>query len=229
MAYSYSTMVERIVVGQLNTNTYLFSSWKKECIIIDVGGNPQKIIAQMTMKNLHPRGIVFTHGHIDHVSACGEILAHYKSLGIEVKTAIHSLDAHYLGKNGEKTQRETLSALKVPVDELIEELLHPLPEPDILLSEGDTVFESDLTVIHTPGHTKGSISLYSPSQGVLFSGDTLFFEGVGRTDMKDGDAQAIIASIKNKLITLPPETRVFPGHGPFTTIEREVKNNPYIR
>jgi glyoxylase-like metal-dependent hydrolase (beta-lactamase superfamily II) len=91
------------------------------------------------------------------------------------------------------------------------------------------VFESDLRVIHTPGHTKGSISLYSLSQGVLFSGDTLFFEGIGRTDTRDGDAKAILSSIQKKLITLPPETRVFPGHGPFTTIEREIKNNPYIR
>lgn len=135
----------------------------------------------------------------------------------------------YFGPEAKSIHLESLKGIP---EDLFDELnipLHLLPAADILLEEGDTLFDSSLTVIHTPGHTPGSISLYSEPQNFLFSGDTLFFENIGRTDLPGGDSKAIIRGIKDKLMSLPDETRVLPGHGPLTSIERERKTNPFIR
>jgi glyoxylase-like metal-dependent hydrolase (beta-lactamase superfamily II) len=108
-------------------------------------------------------------------------------------------------------------------------LFTPLPEPDLILEEGHKVLGTGLIVLETPGHTKGSVCLYSEKDALLFSGDTLFFMGVGRTDLPGSSEKSLLDSIRAKLLVLPPETRVFPGHGLDTTIEREIKGNPFIR
>jgi glyoxylase-like metal-dependent hydrolase (beta-lactamase superfamily II) len=108
-------------------------------------------------------------------------------------------------------------------------LFEATPEPDILLKEGDDVFKSGLKVIETPGHTLGSISLYCKKEAILFTGDTLFFEGIGRADLPGGNEKALVKSLREKLMVLPHETNVYPGHGPVTTLEREIKGNPYLR
>ncbi len=102
------------------------------------------------------------------------------------------------------------------------------PLPAKLLKDGDVIDLGDfqMEIIHTPGHTPGGISLRC--DGVLFSGDTLFFEGVGRTDRPGGDREAIVRSIREKLMSLPNSVRVYPGHGPETTIEHEKRNNPFL-
>jgi hydroxyacylglutathione hydrolase len=181
-------MIERIIVGIFRTNCYLFALNKKECIIIDPGGDAEKIISQIELLNMVPTGIVFTHGHFDHTMASGAIIDYFKNKGLQIKCAIHHEDREYLGKT----------------------------------------YNTKLTVIETPAHTKGSISLYSEQDAVLFTGDTLFFDGIGRSDLPGGDAKLLIASIKEKLLVLPPETSVFPGHGPLTTIERELKGNSFL-
>ncbi|MBN2510174.1 MAG: MBL fold metallo-hydrolase [Spirochaetales bacterium] len=221
-------MVERIVVGQMSTNSYIYSEWRKECIVIDPGGDFEKILSHMAIKNLKPRGIVCTHGHLDHISAAGAIARHYESEELHVPVAIHEKDREYLGKKAEKAHLKSFSGLTSGPEEIFSVFGDDFANADIILEEGDTVFDSTLTVIHTPGHTQGSICLYSESMGVLFSGDTLFFEGVGRTDLHKGDSRALLKSIREKLFTLPEETRVFPGHGPNTTLEREIKNNPFV-
>jgi len=221
-------MVDRIVVGVFSTNSYLFSQWKKECIIIDPGGDAEKIISHMTQKNLTPRGIVCTHGHIDHISAIKDIQNHYSAAGIELPLAVHEYDLHYFGPAAWEIHTESIAGVS---DDLLLTLnikINTIPESDIILKDGDTLFDSDLTVIHTPGHSPGGISLYSESQNFLFSGDTLFFEGVGRTDLPGGDLETLMKSIREKIIPLPDDTRVFPGHGPFSTIEREREHNPFI-
>ncbi len=221
-------MVDRIVVGIFSTNSYLFSQWKKECIIIDPGGDAEKIISHMSQKNLTPRGIVCTHGHIDHISAIKDIQNYYLKENIQVPLAVHKQDLHFFGPKAGKVHIESIAGIS---DDLLINLnieINTIPESDIILKEGDTLFDSDLTVIHTPGHSPGGISLYSESQNFLFSGDTLFFEGVGRTDLPGGDLETLMKSIREKLIHLPDDTRVFPGHGPFSTIEREREHNPFI-
>jgi hydroxyacylglutathione hydrolase len=221
-------MVDRIVVGVFNTNSFLFSEWKKECIIIDPGSEASKIITNMSQKNFTPRGIVCTHGHIDHISAIKDIQTHYSDLGHNLPLAVHEKDIHFFGPEAGKVHTDSISSISIELLLSLNIEIHSIPKVDIVLKEGDTLFGSDLTVIHTPGHSPGGISLYSESQNFLFSGDTLFFEGVGRTDLPGGDMKKLINSIHEKILTLPNETRVFPGHGPFSTIEREREHNPFI-
>ncbi|MEA1911561.1 MAG: MBL fold metallo-hydrolase [Spirochaetota bacterium] len=221
-------MVDRIIVGVFNTNSFLFSEWKKECIIIDPGSEASKIIANMSQKNLTPRGIVCTHGHIDHIAAIREIQTHFADLDIRVPLAVHEKDLHYFGPEAGKIHTDSISGISIELLLNLNIEIHSVPNVDIILSEGETLFGSDLTVIHTPGHSPGGISLYSESQNFLFSGDTLFSEGIGRTDLPGGDAEILIKSIQEKLLNLPDDTRVFPGHGPFSTIEREREHNPFI-
>ena len=221
-------MVERIVVGPMNTNAYLYSEWKKECIVIDPGGDTEKIIQHMSIKNLRPRGIALTHGHIDHVAAVGKIKSHFLDLDVEIPIAIHEADKVFLGRGASRKHKKSLSHVESQDVEYFEEASMKLPAPDVLLSEGDHLFDSDLVVIHTPGHTPGSICLYSESQEVLFSGDTLLFEGIGETALAGSDQKTLLESIKTKLFTLPRSIRLFPGHGPFTTLEREIRHNPYF-
>lgn len=221
-------MVDRIVVGVFSTNSYLFSQWKKECIVIDPGGDAEIIISHMSQKNLIPRGIVCTHGHIDHISAIRDIQNHYRKTNKEVPLAVHKLDLHFFGSNAGKIHTESIAGISTDLLLTMNIEINTIPDPDIILEEGDTLFDSDLTVIHTPGHSPGGISLYSESQNFLFSGDTLFFEGVGRTDLPGGDLEILMKNIREKLLPLPDYTRVFPGHGPFSTIEREREHNPFI-
>ncbi len=221
-------MVERIVTGFLNTNTYIYSQWKKSCIIIDPGGNHEDIITQLQKKNFTPLAIVCSHGHFDHLAAVSALIDHYRTQEVEVPIYIHEEDADYLGASAEKTHLENFRSLGIEYDPIFHGYLGSLPEPNTLLKEGDTILDTDITVIHTPGHTAGGISLYSEKDMILFSGDTLFFEGVGRTDLPGGDMNLLVDSIRTKLFTLPEATRVFPGHGPFTTIEREKNHNPFV-
>ncbi len=222
-------MVERIVVGLFHTNAYIFSAWKKECIVIDPGGDAEEFISHLTVKSLVPRGIICTHGHIDHISAAGLIQQHYlNKKDIHIPLAIHEEDSKYLGVNARSVHVENLACMGIPDSDMFSDIVKILPAPDVLLNDGDFPFESDLKVIHTPGHTPGSICLFSKDHNILFSGDTLFFEGIGRTDLPGGSMNEIISSIKEKIFTLPETMAVFPGHGPHTTLERELKHNPFI-
>ncbi|SRR6056297_357332 len=221
-------MVDRIVAGLLNTNTYLFSHWKKGCIVIDPAGNVEEIISHIETKNFTPLAIICTHGHFDHIAAIGQLRNYYKEKDVELPIYIHTLDSKYLGKSGTERHLQDLSQLGAEFHSLFHSFLQNLPEADELLEEGDYILDTDLQVIHTPGHTAGGISIYSESDQILFSGDTLFFEGIGRTDLPGGDAEQLRNSILDKLFALPEDTRVFPGHGPFTTLEREKNHNPFL-
>jgi glyoxylase-like metal-dependent hydrolase (beta-lactamase superfamily II) len=222
-------MVERVVVGPWKTNCYIFSSTKKECIIIDPGGSDAEIASRVDVLNMVPVGIALTHGHVDHLAALGKLRDSYAARGYRLPIAINPSDRRFLGTGGRETHRENLEFLGLDEMSFFGVDADELPKADVRLKEGNRVFDMDLVVLETPGHTPGSVCFYAEKEGILFSGDTLFFDGVGRSDLPGGSEKKLRESIQKKIAVLPPETRVFPGHGPFTTVEREKRGNVYFK
>ena len=222
-------MLERIIVGELFVNCYVYFTARKECILIDPGADAPAILKTLASLNMSPKAMVFTHGHLDHIAAAGEIRSHFEAQKTKIPIAVHKADASYFGRRGEEKHRQSFAIMGAEGLALFQLLFREVPSADIKLQEEDSADGFDLKVIHTPGHSKGSICLYSEKKKILFTGDTLFCEGVGRSDLPGGDAKALANSIQKKLYTLPPETRIFPGHGPQSTLEREMKYNPYVR
>lgn len=203
-------IVEKLVVGPFASNCYIVGSKSnKEGMIIDPGDEAKQILKRVKQLALDIKLIVLTHGHIDHTGALKEVR---EVTGAEV--VIHADDAKSL-------KERSLSNLFG--------LLYPIPPPpDRLLKGGDSINIGDLhfLVLHTPGHTPGGVCLLG--QGVVFSGDTLFNYGVGRTDLPGGSYSQLMNSIQTKLMTLPDNTVVYPGHGPDTTIGAERRDNPFL-
>jgi glyoxylase-like metal-dependent hydrolase (beta-lactamase superfamily II) len=201
---------KNVVVGALETNCYLvYCETTRECAVVDPGADHEKIFLAIAEDELKPVVLVNTHGHVDHIGANRDVKEHF-----ETPIAIHAADGPMLGK----VQQLELSLFLGAKDS---------PAADRLLKDGDTIKfgpASALRVLHTPGHSPGSISLLG--DGFVLSGDTLFNEGVGRTDLPGGSRPQLVKSIREKLMTLPDETLVFPGHGPHTTIGHERENNP---
>lgn len=222
-------MVERLIVGALGTNCYIYSNGKKECVIIDPGGDEERIVASVNMLKMVPAGILLTHGHFDHTAAVGRLKEHYRGEKINVPVAIHAADRKYLGRAARRSNLDAFNYLGVDETREFEAQFASLPDADLTLQEGGKPFGCGLVVLETPGHTRGGVCFYSEKAALLFSGDSLFFMGIGRTDLPGGSEKTLLESIRAKLLVLPPETRVFPGHGLDTTIEREIKGNPFIR
>ncbi len=219
-------MVERIVVGPLHTNSYVVSTGRKECVLIDPGDEAQTIYRQLTALNMVPLAILLTHGHLDHTAAALGIREYYDH---EIKIAVHEADAELLGPESFERHKEMFETLGPDGLETFERLYISLPPPDFYLEEGARILETDLSVIHTPGHTPGSVSLYSETDAALFSGDTLLFKAVGPTEGVGSDHDTLIESITKKLFALPDNTRLYPGHGPNSSLEREKRNNIALR
>jgi len=196
-------LIETVVVGALETNCYLVACpGTRQALIIDPADEAEEILSRIRRARLIPVAVVNTHGHGDHIGA---------NDAFDLPVAIHRLDAGCLS-----SPEKNLSWMSgIPLS------CRPARR---LLEDGDTVEAGSvcLTVIHTPGHTPGSICL--AGDGVLFSGDTLFADGVGRTDLPGGDESALRRSLVEKVLVLPGATRVLPGHGPETTIEAERQN-----
>ncbi|HDM42833.1 MAG TPA: MBL fold metallo-hydrolase [Firmicutes bacterium] len=200
-----------IVVGPLATNCYIIES-AGEAIVIDPGGEPEKIIETLKSLSLKVKMIINTHGHIDHISANNDIIGFTSA-----PLAIHPDDLSFLTYDWEKETAELGIRVNSP------------READIYLTDGDKVKigNVEFNVIHTPGHSPGCICLHT--EKTLICGDTLFYEGVGRWDLPRGDYETLINSIRTKIYTLPDDTDVYPGHGPSTSISHEKKHNPFIR
>lgn len=202
---------ELVVVGALETNCYLvYCEESRSCAVIDPGADPEKIIATVADLELKPVVVLNTHGHVDHIGANSDIVRKYA-----VPLAIHDADAGMLQVSDYIELSLLLGAKNSP-------------PPDRLLSDGDeiAVGRASLRVVHTPGHSPGSVGFVHG--GVLFSGDTLFCGGVGRTDLPGGSWKDIERSIRERILGLPGETVVLPGHGPRTTVEQERISNPFL-
>ncbi|MCP2605295.1 MBL fold metallo-hydrolase [Candidatus Aminicenantes bacterium AH-873-B07] len=182
----------------------------RKCFVIDPGAEGKRIISFIKEKNLKPIGIINTHGHIDHIGANRLIKKEFN-----IPIMIHSEDSSLLTAKQNLILSFFLSS-------------NPSPPADDFLEEAQKIKIGDsfLEVIHTPGHTPGSISL--KSEEFLLSGDTLFAGGVGRTDLSGGSWELLLQSIKNKLFCLPDNLIVLPGHGDLTTIKDEKETNPFV-
>jgi hydroxyacylglutathione hydrolase len=204
-------ILRRLVLGLFQTNCYIVGSESSKAgMVIDPAARANKILESIKDLGLDIKIIVLTHGHLDHVEALAEVK---EATG--AKVAIHTDDAYFLQKRPLNTS-----------------FGFPYPDtssPDRLLKDGDSLDVDDLRflVLHTPGHSPGGICLLG--QGVVFSGDTLFNYGIGRTDFPGCSYDQIMNSIYTKLMTLPDDTVVYPGHGPETTIGAERRGNPFLR
>jgi hydroxyacylglutathione hydrolase len=196
-------------------------------MIIDPGADADQILHRLEVLNVVPTAIVFTHGHIDHTGAAQAIVEHYAERELKVDVGIHRSDRQYLPPKGKETNLAMLKPLGPQAIKAFRELYTSLPKPTFFLKDGDAILDTDFVTIHTPGHSQGSVCIYSEERASLFSGDTLLSTAVGRTDIVGADLKKLIKSIRNILFELPPETRLFPGHGPLSTMEREIAHNPF--
>lgn len=204
-------IIESVVVGSVGTNCYIVHKKDSEhCFVVDPGDSGDKIANYIRDQKMILDHILLTHGHFDHIQGV-------RDLKNAIRCEICALDI----------EKELLSDARMNVSAMTgrpEEL-----EADIWLRDGQQ-FESAgiaMKVIHTPGHTKGSCCYFLEEQKVLFSGDTLFMESVGRADLPTGNEKDLMQSVREKVLTLPGETKVFSGHGPATSIEYEQANNLY--
>ncbi|HWR12927.1 MAG TPA: MBL fold metallo-hydrolase [Rectinemataceae bacterium] len=211
-----TSRVERLRVGPIGENVYAVQTGE-DGFLVDPGDDPEAIAGFLSQKAIKISLIVLTHGHLDHTSAIPGLME--KWAANPPKIAVHRLDASYLGAKGEETNRILFDTISAPG--FFSSYWKGLPEPAILLDEGDAIQGTGFRVLHTPGHSAGSLCLYDRDEGVLISGDTLFRDGVGRTDGPDSDPAALEKSLA-RLASLPPDTVVYPGHGPRTTIGREL-------
>ncbi|PIP68091.1 MAG: MBL fold metallo-hydrolase [Candidatus Omnitrophica bacterium CG_4_9_14_0_2_um_filter_42_8] len=199
--------IKKIIVGPLESNCYLFGDEAtKEIFVIDPGGDYREIKSVIDKNGMKPKAVINTHGHGDHIGA-------NKEFGIPVW--IHRLDADFLMDPSKNLSGAFGFFLKTKTASRLVE------DKDIL-----NIGKYSLEVIHTPGHTPGSICLKAES--VIFTGDTLFCEGIGRTDFAYGSEEDIMDSIKEKLFTLKDDYVIYPGHGPSSTIGNEKTSNPFV-
>lgn len=206
-------------LGSYRANCYLLHE-RGKVWIIDPGFDGESIADLIRRHGWKPIAVLLTHSHWDHILGLPGLLASFPSLPVFV----HPDDAAFLGPEGSQRLLSLALSLDPSQAAIPQRLWDSIPEPTGTYNDGDVIEQCVLRVIHTPGHSPGSVSLYQSREGLLFSGDTLFQGTIGRTDLPYSDPHAILRSIREKLLTLPPETVVHPGHGPATTIAREMRN-----
>lgn len=207
--------IDYLILGGYQTNCYVLrkDASAKDCLIIDPGLEAEELIEFLDEEKLNPVAVVLTHGHIDHIAGVTILRSRFP----EIKVHIHNFDAEMLTEP--KINLSAMSGMAFATD-----------AEDVALKERDVIDLAGikLLVLHTPGHTPGGISLYSKEAGVVFVGDTLFADSIGRTDFPGGSTSQLLNSVRGKLFTLPEQTEVYPGHGPATTIAQEKAHNPFF-
>jgi hydroxyacylglutathione hydrolase len=208
------TTIESFILGPLGNNSYLlFDTGSKEAAVIDPSFDPAPIRSRLDDLGLNLRYILLTHSHFDHIAGVSDLVS---SISPHPIVAIHRLEMPLWNKKG--------------AAEHFGFMLPALPVPDIFLQGGNIIEfgNTRIQAVFTPGHTPGHLVFYISEIQVVFTGDLIFFRGVGRTDLPDGDSTLLYRSIDEKILSLPPETRLLSGHGPATTVADEMKMNPFI-
>lgn len=208
--------IQRFACNMLQENCYVASDDTHECVVIDCGAQygaeREAIVTYIRDNKLAPKHLLATHGHLDHNMGNDTMAAQFA-----LKPEVHHGDTLFMEHPEEQARQFGV------------ELKGALPPVGRYLADGESIeFGSHtLTVLHTPGHSRGSVCFYCPDEGVLFSGDTLFRHSIGRTDLEGGSMLQIIQSLR-MLAQLPDDTQVLPGHGDATTIGEELAHNPYM-
>ena len=205
---------EILPVGALQCNCSIFGDEQtKEAIVIDPGDEIGEINEILTRHRLHVKAIVITHAHIDHIGGAAKLKA-ITGAPVYMNEKDQPLYDHI-------EQQAVWLGMETP----------ERTEIDVAAHEGDqlTIGKTEFQILHTPGHSQGSISLWIPAENKLIAGDTLFRDSVGRTDLPGGDSRQILRSIADKLLVLPDSAVVVPGHGSLTSIARERALNPFLQ
>lgn len=201
-----------LTVGPVQTNCYIVNKkGSQSCVVIDPGEEAGKIAGYLERKGLKNEGILLTHGHFDHITGVSDLIS--------------------LSGGAVYACEEEKELLADPIQNSSAMTGQPVAlEPEHFMKDGQ-VFEvagMEFKVLHTPGHTIGSCCFYLEEEKVLFSGDTVFLESVGRTDFPTGNGRKLVESIRTKIFALPPEVQIYPGHGPETNVAYEMQNNPFV-
>lgn len=209
-------ITHKLVFSPIEVNTYILADDSGVCAIIDCGcfymEEFKKLEAFIKEKELNPVLLLNTHCHLDHVFGNKFLLERYG-----LRTFSNELEE----ENRRDAQQHALM-FGLTMEE------PPEPEGYIVDNQRVSFGQNELLALHVPGHTAGSLAFYSEKDNSVFTGDALFAGSIGRTDLSGGDYETLIRSIRNKLLSLPPSTVVYPGHGNETTIGRELKTNPYL-
>lgn len=206
--------IKTLSLGPLGTNCYIVSK-NNNCLIIDPGGDAHMIKDYVTQKDLTPKAVLLTHAHFDHIGAVSEIRSTY-----DIDVYLHTEEQDWLG-NPELNR----SALF-----LGEDAGYQMDDPEHLLEPGElSIADFNMEVIHTPGHSPGSVTFVFKEERCIVSGDVLFQRGIGRTDLPGGSMELLAKSIVTQLYALDDTYIVYPGHGPATNIKDEKQLNPFTR
>lgn len=209
--------IQHFTFNPFQENTYLLINGKKDCIIIDPGcyfeEERKQLLDYIEKEGLKVTRLLNTHCHLDHIFG-NRLVAKTYGVGLE----IHPQDKIVLDRSPE-------------IGKMYNVPFEPSPEPVRFLEDGEKILfgEDELEVLLTPGHSPGSVCFYAASQQFIIGGDVLFYQSIGRTDLPGGNHQTLLKSIREKLFVLPDDVRVYPGHGPSTTIGFEKANNPFLK
>jgi hydroxyacylglutathione hydrolase len=205
---------KQVPLGPLQTNCYLIYDNNNSCLIVDPGDNPRKLSSVIEQLELKPVAILLTHAHFDHIGAVDSIRDKYA-----IQVYMHEKEKEWL----------TDPALNGSKHFMLSNMITARKADHFFKGEGDLAIEGfSLSVFETPGHSPGSVSFYSPDHQFVVAGDALFQGSIGRTDLPGGNHNQLIRSIHERLLVLPEDTEVLPGHGPTTTIGYEMDSNPFL-
>ena len=208
--------VRKYSLGPIQTNCYIVSNKEKDCLIFDPGEEGARIVNELRKNGLNPLAILLTHTHFDHIGGVDAVRAIY-----DIPLYVHEKEVGWLAdpmKNGSGKYAELPNYIVKKPD-----------EEHIIRKEGEmTIGAFTFTVAHTPGHSPGSVSFIFKDDAFAIVGDTLFEQSIGRTDLIGGSMNILMKSIHDKLLSLPEDTIIYPGHGDYTTPAAEMDSNPFL-